>query len=902
MKNIYFSLLFVCLLATYGVRAQDLILVGVYDGPLTGGVPKGVELYAKNNIADLSAYGVGVANNGGGTDGQEFTFPAVAATAGQFIFVTNDAAGFNSFFGFAADYSDADIAGNGDDAIELFYNGNVIDTYGDINTAGAGTVWDYLDGWAYRKDGTGPDGTTFNTNSWNTSGVNQLEGGTTNDACTIPYPLKSFQYAVNPNNVSFFTGITDVSETVGTIGIQVVLSDQQAASVSVAVNVGAASTATQGTDYTYTNMVVTFAPGETSKTVSVAITDDAAFEPTETVVLTLANAAGIAIGNTATHTIRIADNDQPILHPKLIITGVMDGPLTGGTKAIELQATEDISNLSEYGIGSANNGQGSAGVEFAFPATSLTAGQCIYVTQDSANFRNFMGFNANFENQTANVNGDDAIELFMQNIRVDVYGDPNVDGSGSIWDYLDGWAYRLVGTQADATFNPAHWQYSGTGVWTASDLTNATSSVPFPNCTYSLQAVGIYFDKPSYNFLENEGTVMPMLVNSAAGDCNIVVHADFGNSTAGIADHTFSTESISFSTADGITQKPITFPIIDDVITEGNEYALLYLTTSSAGCVVQQTPVRINIIDNDYNQYTINEVNNENAAGVADSIGVVCILQGTLHSADFKGGPGYELYMSDGTGAIQVFSTADFNNYVAAVGDSVLVQGTIGQFLGQTQIVANNIVLLATGRQPMQPVAVTTSNFTDGSIEAHESELVYNSSECLVAVDGAQWTTGVGSFGFNVAYATTTTNDTLIVTIDKETNLYSSSAVIENSGIHGIVVQRSSSPNLDDSYRLMPRSTADFFDNACASSTHGILTTDWQLFPNPTTSRISIVADEAANITSWYISDAMGRRVYTSPTFVSGASISVSTLAQGIYQLTLVNSKGFTTTRSFVRM
>jgi hypothetical protein len=40
-----------------------------------------------NDIANLSLYGIGVANNGGGTDGQEYTFPAVSVSAGDNIMV-----------------------------------------------------------------------------------------------------------------------------------------------------------------------------------------------------------------------------------------------------------------------------------------------------------------------------------------------------------------------------------------------------------------------------------------------------------------------------------------------------------------------------------------------------------------------------------------------------------------------------------------------------------------------------------------------------------------------------------------------------------------------------------------------------------------------------------------------
>ncbi|RCL75087.1 MAG: hypothetical protein DBW72_03665, partial [Flavobacteriales bacterium] len=64
-----------------------LIITGVIDGPLSGGVPKAVELYALSDIGDLSEYGLGSANNGGGTDGQEFTFPSVSVNQGEYIYV-----------------------------------------------------------------------------------------------------------------------------------------------------------------------------------------------------------------------------------------------------------------------------------------------------------------------------------------------------------------------------------------------------------------------------------------------------------------------------------------------------------------------------------------------------------------------------------------------------------------------------------------------------------------------------------------------------------------------------------------------------------------------------------------------------------------------------------------------
>ena len=173
--------------------ATDLLLTGVIDGPLSGGTPKAVELYVINDIPDLSIYGIGSANNGGGTDGQEFTFPAVSATAGQFMYVASEAVEFTNFFGFAPTYVSSTANINGDDAIELFQNGAVIDTFGDINLSGTGQPWEYLDGWAYRASGTEADGTLFNLANWQFSGINALDNETSNATAALPFPAGSFE-------------------------------------------------------------------------------------------------------------------------------------------------------------------------------------------------------------------------------------------------------------------------------------------------------------------------------------------------------------------------------------------------------------------------------------------------------------------------------------------------------------------------------------------------------------------------------------------------------------------------------------------------------------------------------------------------------------------------------------
>lgn len=207
------STLLIALLTLIPAWGQsDLVITGVADGSLTGGLPKAIELYVINNVPDLSVYGVGCANNGGGTDSVEFAFPAVAASAGDYIYVTNDTARFRAFFGIAADYLSTKIDGNGDDAYELFLNGVAVDVFGDINVDGTGTPWEYLDSWAYRNSNTGPDGTTFQLGSWSFGGINVYDPVTTNAAANPAQPTGTYTKVV-ANNVTFRV---DLSQYAGT--------------------------------------------------------------------------------------------------------------------------------------------------------------------------------------------------------------------------------------------------------------------------------------------------------------------------------------------------------------------------------------------------------------------------------------------------------------------------------------------------------------------------------------------------------------------------------------------------------------------------------------------------------------------------------------------------------------
>lgn len=174
-------------------NSVDLVLTAVVDADLPGGLPKALEFYVLNDIADLSTYGIGSVSNGSGTTViPEYNFPTDVATAGDYIYVSLDSLNFDNFFGFAPDYVSNVVGINGNDAIELYCGGVVVDVFGDVNMDGSGTPWEYTNGWAYRVNCTGLDDDVFNVANWTYSGAGGLATETANSTAVNPVPFGTY--------------------------------------------------------------------------------------------------------------------------------------------------------------------------------------------------------------------------------------------------------------------------------------------------------------------------------------------------------------------------------------------------------------------------------------------------------------------------------------------------------------------------------------------------------------------------------------------------------------------------------------------------------------------------------------------------------------------------------------
>lgn len=107
--------------------------------------------------------------------------------------------------------------------------------------------------------------------------------------------------------VSLSVSNTSVSEVSGAITLTATLS--QPASTQVIVGVNFAGTAVTPDDFTVTGNTFVIAPGTTSASLTITIVDDAVYEGTETIFVSINSLSGAILGQPASVSISIADND-----------------------------------------------------------------------------------------------------------------------------------------------------------------------------------------------------------------------------------------------------------------------------------------------------------------------------------------------------------------------------------------------------------------------------------------------------------------------------------------------------------------------------------------------------------------------------------------------------------------
>ena len=279
-----------------------------------------------------------------------------------------------------------------------------------------------------------------------------------------------------------------------------------------------------------------------------------------------------------------------------------------------------------------------------------------------------------------------------------------------------------------------------------------------------------------------------------------------------------------------------------------------------------------------YPNYTIPLVTTVNQEGVADSVNVKCQLFGIVHGYNLRPG-GLQFTLIDGqNNGIGVFNgTTDFG-YVVKEGDEIKIKGTINQFNGLTQIIADEVSLVSAGNNPVNPKAVNALNEEDeSSVIALDGAFTY--------VDPAEWKGDGSSYNVNV----TNGSQTFLLRIDNDCPLAALPAPAAPFNLKGIVGQFDSSNPYDEGYQIFPRYAADM---SPVLATSNLTKKDYYFSPNPASSFTRVVGEGV--ILNVNIYDLSGKMVLTIP---NSGVLDVSGLTSGIYNVEIISDNGVNNSR-----
>lgn len=184
--------------------------------------------------------------------------------------------------------------------------------------------------------------------------------------------------------VYFSASASNAAETVGSHTITVDLSGPDATQVTVDYSVtstipGAGIAIGAGTDFTLANGTLTFAPGETTKNVVLAVVDDTIGEPNEVVSLQLSNVTGglTSQGAQGTHNFTINSNDTPAIQYALASVSVAEN-VGGGAHSVVVTLSNAASADVTADFAVTGGTASGSGVDYSILTASpitVTAGQ-----------------------------------------------------------------------------------------------------------------------------------------------------------------------------------------------------------------------------------------------------------------------------------------------------------------------------------------------------------------------------------------------------------------------------------------------------------------------------------------------------------------------------------------------
>ncbi len=359
----------------------------------------------------------------------------------------------------------------------------------------------------------------------NFSRISLTTGATLTFGGSIGFPDVVRDIAVAPGNIGtlqFDAAVYNVGEGAGAVTVTVNRTSGSASTVSVNFSTSPSFNSTAGQDYTPVSGTLTFGPGETSKSFTVPILEDALAEGTEQFNVILSSPTGGAVLGTSAASVSIIDNDSviPPGTPTLSIDDVTVMEGDAGTIAVFTVTLSEVRNFTVSVQYITSNGTAMSGADYQAVSGTLSfaPGQ---ITRTI----------------TVPVNGDDtpeANETFFVNL-----------------------SNPTNGVIADA---------QGQGTITEDDL--ATAAFAFG----------------AASFADTEDCKAILVTVNRTGDASGAMTVDYATSNGTASDrtdYTFAAGTLEF--APGETSKTIPVLISEDSHVEGTETLTITLSNATGG-------------------------------------------------------------------------------------------------------------------------------------------------------------------------------------------------------------------------------------------------------------------------------------------------------------------------------
>jgi len=377
----------------------------------------------------------------------------------------------------------------------------------------------------------------------------------------------------------------------------------------------------------------------------------------------------------------------------VIITGVLDGTLSGGQpRAVELYVSGNV-DLSTFTLNRYANGATSSSNSFNLSGTYTD--QFVYVVRTQPEFVQVFGSAGDFANVFV---GGDAVQGTGDDVYTLESGGAIIDQAGGVIGvrtdiYNDSWLYRNDNTGPDGDWVPANWMNVGNNdALIGEDAAGIATLVPFG--TYSTMPPGPSVSASANGDLtepSTDGGFLITLSEMAAGNVT-VMYTLAGTATAG-SDYTDPSGSVQILA--GQLTAPIAIEVLDDPDSELAETIEITLTSVSDMTFSLGSGATINVFDDEpVSAILISAVQGSGTASPV--VGQTLTVEGIV-VGDFQGGTGVGLggffvqeedadadadpMTSEGIWVFDQSGAVDVN-----VGDKVAVTGQVQESNGLTEI------------------------------------------------------------------------------------------------------------------------------------------------------------------------------------------------------------------------